>query len=143
MKVTPYVSYNGKCEEAVLFYRSVLGGEAQFMRYSDLPPEEGITIGDGWKSKIMHGSLALDGGAVIFFGDTWEGSSVEFGSSNTIHINVDSEPDVERIVAGLSEGGEVTMPAERTFWGSAYGGLVDKYGVHWGVEYELPTAEDS
>jgi PhnB protein len=141
MKVTPYVSYNGDCEEAVLFYQSVLGGEAQFMRYSDLPADEGIAVGDGWKSKIMHGSLALDGGAVIFFGDTWEGSSVEFGSSSTVHVNVDSEPDVARIVAGLSKGGEVTMPAERTFWGSAYGGLVDRYGVHWGVEFELPAPE--
>lgn len=139
MKVTPYVSFNGNCEEAVLFYRSVLGGTAEFMRFSDLPADEGIPISDGWKSKVMHGSLVLDGGAVIYFGDSWEQSPVEVGSNATVHLNVDSEGEVGRIVAALSDGGEITMPAERTFWGSAYGSLVDRYGVHWGVEFELPS----
>jgi PhnB protein len=140
VKVTPYVSFNGNCEEAVLFYRSVLGGAAHFMRYSDLPADAGMPVGDFWKSKIMHGSLVLDGGVEIYFGDAWEGSRVEIGSNNTMHLNVDSEEEVSRIVDGLSEGGEITMPAGRMFWGSAYGSLVDRFGVHWGVEYELPKA---
>lgn len=140
MKVTPYVSFNGNCEEAVLFYRSVLGGEAHFMRFSELPSTEGMPISDAWRSKVMHGSLSLPGGAMIFFGDSWEESPVSIGSNSTVHLNVDSEEEVARIVAALSEGGEITMPAERTFWGSAYGGLVDRYGVHWGVEYELPKS---
>jgi PhnB protein len=137
MKVTPYISFNGNCEEAVLFYKSVIGGEAQFMRFSDLPQDAGIPISNAWKSKVMHGSLST-GGATIFFGDSWEEDPVSVGSNCTIHINVDSEDDVSRIVAGLAEGGTVTMPAERTFWGSNYGSLVDKYGVCWGVEYEIP-----
>jgi PhnB protein len=137
MKVTPYVSFNGNCEEAVLFYKSIIGGEAQFMRFSDLPPDAGIPISDGWKSKVMHGSLTA-GGATIFFGDSWEESPVTFGSNCTVHLNVEKEEDVARIVEGLADGGTITMPAERTFWGSNYGSVVDKYGVHWGVEFELP-----
>lgn len=140
MKVTPYVSFNGACEEAVLFYRSVLGGEAIFMRFSDLPPEEGVSVGAAWQSRIMHAALMMDG-ATIFFGDSWEDSPVEMGSNCTVHLSVSSEAEVSRIVAALSEAGTITMPAKRTFWGSSYGSLVDRFGVHWGVEYELPQSE--
>lgn len=139
MKATPYVSFNGNCEEAVLFYQSVLGGNAEFMRFSDLPADEGVPVSEAWRSRIMHCTVSLEGGAQIYFGDTWEDSPVEIGSNSTLHLSVDSEDEVGRIVAALSEGGEITMPAGRTFWGSAYGGLIDRYGVHWGVEYEIPT----
>jgi len=137
MKITPYVSFNGTCEEAVGLYQSALGGKAEFIRFSDLPEDAGVSVSDAWKSKVMHASLDLGGGAVIFFGDTWEDQPVNVGSNATIHINVEAEADVARIVDDLSAGGSVTMPAERTFWGSNYGSLVDKYGVHWGVEFEL------
>ena len=139
MKAIPYLSYNGTCEEAVLFYRTVLGGEAQFTRFSDLPGDQGIPVRDAWKSKIMHAALTFGDGVVLYFSDTWEETPLTVGSNATVHLSVDSEEDVRRIVAGLSHGGEVTMPADRTFWGAVYGSLIDKYGVQWGVEYELPS----
>ena len=137
MKVTPYVSFNGNCEEAVLFYQSIVGGEAQFVRFGNLPADTDIHLSEHWKSKVMHGSLST-GGVTIFFSDSWEESPVTVGSNCTIHLNVDKEEDVARIVADLSEGGTITMPAQRTFWGSNYGNVTDKYGVNWGVEFEIP-----
>ena len=138
MKAIPYLTYSGSCEEAVLFYQSVLGGEAQFVRFGDLPEEEGISVGDAWKAKVMHGSLTFGDGVVIYFSDSWENQPVTVGTNATVHLAVASEDEVKRIVSGLSEGGEVTMPAEKVFWGAVYGSLIDKYGVQWGVEYELP-----
>lgn len=87
----------------------------------------------------MHAALTFGDGDVLYFSDTREEMPLTVGSNATVHLSVDSEEDVRRIVAGLSHGGEVTMPADRTFWGAVYGSLVDKYGVQWGVEYELPS----
>ena len=137
MKATPYVSYNGNCEEAVQFYQSVLGGEMRVVRFSELPAEEGIPVSEGYKDKIMHCALSFDDGNAMYFGDTWENAEVTIGTNTTIHLNVDSESRVHEIVEKLSVKGEITMPAEKTFWGSVYGSLVDRYGVSWGVEFAL------
>ncbi len=141
MKVIPYVSFNGNCEEAMAFYQRELDGSVEVTRFEELPADANIPISESWKKKIMHGALTLPTGAIIYCGDTWEDAPVTFGSNTTIHIQVDTESDVAGMVDALSEGGEVTMPAESTFWGSTYGSLVDKYGVHWGIEFEHPESE--
>lgn len=137
MKAIAYISFNGNCEEAVSFYQSVLGGKVQIVRFTDIPEDAEIPIGDDWKNKVMHSSLLFDDGNVIYFGDTWEGSTVTIGTNATIHLNVDSESEVRRIVEKISVGGKVTMPAEKTFWNSFYGNVIDTFGVQWGVEYVI------
>jgi len=135
MKAIPYVSFNGNCEEAVQFYHSVLGGEVSILRFKNLPPEAAIPISDEWKEKVMHSAITFSDGNVMYFSDTWEDAPVTVGTNTTIHLQVDSELEVRTAVEKLSKGGEITMPAEKTFWGSFYGSFVDKFGVNWGIEY--------
>ena len=137
MRAIPYVSFNGNCEEAIQFYHSVLGGKLEILRFKDLPDEEGIPISEDWKEKVMHGSLAFEDGNYLYFGDTWEGSPLKFGTNYTIHLQVNSEEEAYRVAEKLSDGGEITMPVDKTFWGSVYGSFVDKFGICWGIEFEL------
>lgn len=137
MKAIPYISFNGNCEEAVKFYQSVLGGKISSVKFDELPKEEGITISENWKDKIMHTSLTFDDGNAIYFGDSWEDAPVRNGSNSTIHLVVENEKDVYDFVERLSVDGEITMPADTTFWNSVYGSLIDKYGISWGIEFEI------
>lgn len=137
MKAIPYTSFNGNCEEAVTFYQSILGGDMEITRFTDIPDEAGIPIGDDWKNKVMHCSLTFKDGNVIYFGDSWENNQVVIGTNATVHLVVDSESEVRGIVEKLSVGGQVIMPADKSFWGSIYGNIIDKFGVQWGVEYAV------
>ena len=137
MKAISYVSFNGNCEAAIKFYHSILGGKLDILRYKDLPAEEGMPISDKWKEKVMHASIFFEDGNCLYFGDAWEESPVKMGNYSTVHLQVDAEKDVYRIVEKMSEGGEITMPADKTFWNSVYGSFVDRFGISWGVEFEL------
>ena len=121
MKITPYIFFNGNCEEAVSFYHSILGGELDIIRYDQMPKDDSISLSENWINKIMHCSLSFKEGYAIYFSDSWEGSPVEKGTNTAIHINVDSEQQVYDVFNKLSEGGNISMPAEKTFWGSVYG----------------------
>ena len=138
MKAIPYISFNGTCEEAVAFYQSIIGGSISNTKYKDLPPDEGMPISETWQDKIMHSALTFEDGNALYFSDTWEQSPVTFGKLSTVHLVVDHEKDVYDFVEKLAEGGEITMPADKTFWNSVYGSLVDKYGISWGIEFEIP-----
>jgi PhnB protein len=142
MKAIPYVSFNGNCEEAIRFYHAVLGGKLDILRFKDLPIDEGILISENWKEMILHGSLTFEGNNCLYFGDSWEETPVDLGTNCTIHLQVNSAEDVYRFVDKLSDGGEVTMPADKTFWNSVYGSLIDQYGIYWGIEYELKPEDD-
>lgn len=137
MKAIPYVSFNGNCEEAIQFYHSVLGGKLDILRFSDIPIEVGIPISENWKEKVLHSTLTFEEDHSLFFSDTWEEAPVELGTNYTIHLQVNSEEEVYSLVNKLSDGGEITMPAEKTFWNSVYGSLIDKFGVYWGIEFEI------
>jgi PhnB protein len=137
MKVIPYISFNGNCEEAVNFYQSILGGKISSIKFSELPAGEGMSPSENWQDKIMHAALTFEDGNTIYFGDTWEEYPVKTGNYSTIHLVVENEKDVYEFVQKLSEEGEITMPAEKTFWNSVYGSLIDKYGISWGIEFEI------
>jgi len=141
MKIIPYVLFNGNCEEAVSFYQSILGGELNIIRYNQLPEKEKQPLSDKWSNKIMHSSLSFKDGYSIYFSDTWEGTPVEKGNNLTIHINLGSEQQVYDVFKKLSDGGKAAMPAEKTFWGSVYGSFEDRFGVCWGIEFEIPGSD--
>lgn len=137
MKVIPYLSFNGTCEEAVLFYQSILGGTITNIKFKDMPAVDNMPMNDSMLEKIMHSALTFEDGNVLYFSDTWENAPVKHGDYATIHLVVNSEKDVYDFVEKLSAGGEILMPAERTFWNSVYGSLKDQYGISWGIEFEL------
>lgn len=142
MKAIPYISFNGNCEEAIQFYHAVLGGKLDMIRFKDLPGDEEMPISDNWKEKILHSSLTFEEDHCLYFSDTWEESPVEIGTHCHIHLQVDSAEDVYRFVEKLGDGGEITMPPDKTFWHSVYGSLVDQFGICWGIEFELEPGDE-
>jgi PhnB protein len=138
--VNPYLGFDGTCEAAFEFYRSVFGGEfLNVSRYSEMPPDAGVASEDG--DKIMHISLPLGDGQAIMGSDRPPGmGQTTFGDSVAITISPDSPEEGRRIFEALSVGGQVTMPYERQFWGDDYGQLTDRFGIHWQVDYHPPEA---
>lgn len=137
MKAVPYVSFNGNCRSAVEYYHSVIGGKLDIMLYSDMPGSEGVELSENSKNRVMHSAIVFEDGNAIYFSDAWEEAPVQIGNNSTIHLVVDNEKDVYDFIEKLAVGGEITMPADRTFWNSVYGSCVDQFGVCWGIEFEI------
>lgn len=137
--INPYLHFNGKAEEAFSFYKSVFGGEfAAVMRFGEMPGCDEMPIPEAEKDKIMHMALPLGAsGSVLMGGDTPERmGQLTVGNNFTIAISPASRDEADRIFNGLAEGGTVEMPLADAFWGGYFGGLKDKFGVSWMVNYD-------
>jgi PhnB protein len=139
MKIIPYVTLNGDTEAAISFYQKVFGGKVEIMRFDQMPPDPEMSVSTQWAQKVMHGSLKIDDDVTIYFSDTFEGMPVSFGDSITIHLEFDSEEKLRTTFNLLVEGGRITMPVDTMFWGAIYGSLVDKFGIPWGLHFEIPA----
>lgn len=140
VKLHPYVNFKGNCEEAFNFYKSVFGGEFTYIgRFKDMP---GGQFSEQEADKIMHISLPLGGGTMLMGSDITEQMHGQFteGTNITLSLTPDSEEEARRIFEALAAGGRVNMPQEKTFWGSLFGMLTDKFGINWMVDYELPKS---
>ena len=137
--VSPYLNFNGNTEEAFIFYRSVFGGEfsepgmsLNLCRSEKFPPSD--------QKKVMHMGLPLGNAGAIYGSDVPESmrSMLMFGTNNHIIIEAESEEEAKRLFDGLSKGGKVMMPLDKTFWGALYGAFADKFGVQWMINYTYP-----
>ncbi len=140
--VNIYLTFQGNCLEAFDFYKSVFGGEYRYVgRFGEMPPQEGMSpISDDLKDKIMHISLPISKETILMGSDTggeWA-NSITVGNNFSISVNTDQVEEAKRIFAALSEGGNITMPMEKTFWQAYFGMLTDKFGINWMVNCELP-----
>ena len=136
--VNTYLIFNGNCEEAFQFYKSVFGGEFQYIgKYKDAPEEEGgEALSEEDSNRIMHVSLPI-GSSVLMGSDSHpKFGDVGFGDNFSISINTESTDEADRIFNGLSAGGKVEMPMNNTFWGSYFGMFKDKFGVNWMVSFD-------
>jgi PhnB protein len=126
--VNPYLSFNGDCEQAFDLYKSVFGGEYQgLMRWGDNP--DCAEMPADQKSQVMH--VALPIGNTVMMGSDSPMGPVERGSAYSVAIGSNDLGETEKIFNGLAEGGQVTMPLQKTFWGATFGMLTDKFGVTW------------
>ena len=138
--INPYLTFNGNCEEAFDFYKSVFGGDFQYVgRFSEMPPNPEYPIPESEKDKIMHISLPISETAVLAGSDSSEafGHATVIGNNIAISINTDSEEETDRIFADLSKEGQIKMPLAKTFWGSYFGMFTDKFGIHWMISCEI------
>jgi PhnB protein len=138
MTLTPYLNLTGNAEEAMNFYKEVFGGKTEIQRWSEMPPNPEMPVDDAWKNKVMHGSLTIRDNVTIYLSDSWVDAEAPVNNNVVLHVEFDSEDDVRKAFAALSEGGKVNMPVGKTFWGAVYGDLVDKFGVGWGLHFQLP-----
>lgn len=136
--INPYLTFNGNCEEAFLFYKSVFGGDFEYIgRFGDMPPTDGMEVPAEQADKIMHVSLPI-GETALFGSDSSEafGQATVVGNNFSISINADSTDEADRLFNGLSAGGQVTMPMNKTFWGAYFGMFQDKFGINWMVNHD-------
>ncbi|WDF60454.1 VOC family protein [Flavobacterium sp. KACC 22758] len=135
--INPYLMFNGTCEEAFLFYKSVFGGEFPYIgKYKDAPAEEGEKLSEEALNRIMHVSLPI-GNTILMGSDSHPRyGDVGFGDNFSISINTESTDEADRIFNGLSAGGKVEMPMNKTFWGAYFGMFKDKFGVNWMVNVD-------
>ena len=138
MTLTPYLNLPGNAEEAMNFYKDVFGGKTEIQRWNEMPPNPKMPASDAWKNKVMHGSLTIRDNVTIYLSDSWVDEEVPINNNVFLHVEFDSETELRKAFDILSAGGKVNMPVDKTFWGAVYGDLVDKFGIGWGLHYQLP-----
>ena len=140
--INAYLTFDGTCEEAFNFYKSVFGGDFPMVgKFGDMPPQEGMPpISDEVKNRIMHMSLPISAETVLMGSDTMPGiHDHQVGNNISLSINTDSREEADLIFTGLSAGGKVSMPLADTFWGAYFGMFTDKFGINWMVNYDDPA----
>lgn len=136
-QINPYLTFNGHCQQAFEFYKSVFGGEFAYIgKFKDMPSEQPLPPHVG--ELIMHVSLPISAETILMGSDANEhfGQTAQAGSNVSISINTGSEAEARKLFDGLSAGGTVTMPLDKTFWGAFFGMFTDKFGIHWMVNYD-------
>lgn len=135
MIVQPYLSFEGRCEEALEFYKQALGAEVlMLMRMKDAPdqPAAGTTPPDNG-NKVLHSSFKI-GDSVVMATDGYCAGKCNF-EGITLSLTVKSDAEAERCFAALADGGQVKMPLSPTFFASKFGMLADRFGVSWMVHH--------
>jgi PhnB protein len=133
MVVQPYLFFDGRCEEALEFYRRALGAKVEMMmRFKEAPdqPPAG-TLPPGSENKVMHASLRI-GETVVMASDGHCAQQARF-QGFSLSVTAKDEAEAERVFAALAEGGQVQMPLAKTFFSPKFGMLADRFGVGWMV----------
>ncbi len=137
MTLSTYLYFDGQCEEAFEFYKSVFGGEFAVMQtFGDAPPDMGVP--DAERARIMHVSLPV-GESVLMGSDTVSsfGEPAKPGANFAISFSPKTKAEADDLFPRLAKGGGVAMELQETFWGSYFGMCKDKFGVHWMVNLDL------
>ena len=130
MQVQPYLFFDGRCEEAIAFYRKAVGAEVMMqMRWKDMPePRQPAPAGD---DKIMHAALKIGEATVLASDGRCQGQPNFQGFA--LSLTAKDDADAKRLFGALSDGGKVQMPLGKTFFSSSFGMLADRFGVSWMV----------
>lgn len=131
-----YLTFDGNTREAFDFYQSVFGGELSIVQtYADGPDD--MPVADEHKDKIMHVSYPI-GSSVLMASDHVPGFGppVTIGNNFTISVSPNSREQADNYFAKLSDGGEIKMAMEDTFWGSYFGLVCDRFGINWMINFD-------
>jgi PhnB protein len=133
MAIEPYLFFNGRCEEAVEFYKKALGAEVlMMMRFKESPePHPPGMLPPGSESKIMHACIRIGDASVMASDGRCTGQTDFQGFS--LSLAVANEAEAEKKFAALADGGKVQMPLGKTFWSPCFGMVADRFGVGWMV----------
>lgn len=130
MLVTPYLFFDGRCEEALAFYGKAIGAQVQMlMRYNESPDPGSAGPNPANGEKVMHASVRIGDSEFGASDGECRGTPDFRGFSLTLTLKDDAE--AKRSFEALSDGGEVVMPLSQTFFASSFGMLRDRFGVHW------------
>ena len=137
-QISSYLTFNGNCREAMTFYKKCLGGKLTLQTIGESPLAGKMPA--PMKKCILHSTLAKNG-FVIMATDCVSEQGLVKGNSVSLMLNCSSEKEIRTCYANLSHGGQATHPLEHTFWGALFGGLTDKFGNHWLLNYEKNKKE--
>lgn len=131
---TPYLFFDGRCEEALDFYKQALGAEVEaMMRFGESPePPPPGAVAPGSEDKIMHACMRINGTSVMASDGCCAGEPLKF-EGFSLSVNARDEAQAERMFDALADGGEVRMPMDRTFFARRFGMVTDRFGVGWMV----------
>jgi len=133
LKLTPYLSFDGHCEDAFKLYEKCLGGKITFMQtYGDSPMADQTPT--EWRKRVMHATLSV--GDQLLQGSDSPPGQYQKQQGFSIAIALSDATEAERIFKALSEDGKVQMPLEETFWALRFGYLIDRFGVPWMINCE-------
>jgi len=132
MQIQPYLFFEGRCEEAIEFYKNAVGARVNLvMRYKDCPEPPASGFGAEMLEKVMHGSLLIGDSTVLVSDGHAKGKANFAGFSLSLLVADDAE--AQRRFDALADGGKVGMPLGRTFFSSKFGVVTDRFGVMWMV----------
>ena len=133
MQVQPYLFFDGRCEEALEFYKKTLGAKVEMlMRFKESPePHQPGMISPGSEEKVMHAALRIGEATVMASDGRCMGHPSFQGFA--LSVNARDGAEAERLFAGLAEGGQVQMPLAKTFFSPSFGMVADRFGVSWMV----------
>jgi PhnB protein len=133
MTMAPYLSFNGDCEAAFLFYQSALNGKlGELFRYAGSPMDSQAPA--DWKNKIMHGSVTV-AGQILMGADSIPGQ-YETPKGFSLALNITGAAEAERIFHVLAQAGKIIVPLEKTFWAERFGMVIDRFGIPWAINGE-------
>lgn len=128
MHVQPYLNFNGRCEEALAFYKKALGAEVErLMRFKDNPEPSMVT--PGTEEKVMHASFRVGDSILMASDGRCTGATGFQGISLTLNVPDDAAASTK--FDALADGGQVQMPLTKTFFSSSFGMVADRFGVLW------------
>ncbi|MEJ5091953.1 hypothetical protein D3C87_1519950 [compost metagenome] len=135
--VNPYLYFNGNCEEAFLFYKSVFNSEFKYIgRYKDVPQTDREIFLEQ-DNKIMHVSLPISRETTLMGSDNAELFQQAVSTNNfSLAISTDKKEEADRLFQNLSVDGKIKLAMNETFWGSYYGIVTDKFGINWKISFE-------
>jgi PhnB protein len=130
VNIQPYLNFDGRCDEAIAFYKKAVGAEVKvLMRWKDAPDKSMCTAENA--DKVMHSSVNI-GEATVMMSDGRHTGHPEFKGVSLSLIAKDTS-EAEKLFKALGDGGQVQMPMSKTFFSPAFGMIADKFGVSWMV----------
>lgn len=136
IQAQPYLFFEGRCDEAIQFYRTALGAEVEMlMRFKESPDRAMVT--PGTEDKVMHASVRVGDTTLLLSDGRCQGPSSFHGFA--LSLTVPDEKEADRVFASLGDGGQVQMPLTRTFFSPRFGMVADRFGVSWMV-YVTPAS---
>jgi len=131
MTLRTYLNFAGKCAEAFRYYEQHLGGQIGMMMMHGQAPDQ-ARVRPEWKNLVLHGRILI-GGTELMGADI---PTAEPMRSAYLSLSVDTDAEAERIYTALSDGGQVLMPLQETFFASRFGQCRDRFGINWMILHE-------
>ncbi|WP_276168344.1 VOC family protein [Zobellia alginiliquefaciens] len=136
--VNTYLYFNGDCEQAFNFYKSVFKKEFQFIgRYKDVPEAARQNFSNCKDDHIMHVRLPISNETTLMGADIIDTTNTDNNSAKyfSLYVSTESKEEADRLFRSLSEHGKIKLPMAEQFWGSYYGICLDQFGVNWKISF--------